>query len=254
MPVKTKAFVNFYAAIGALEKFVELDSQAQAIASRQNITVRFNVKDGPDGLLIFSDGKVAVIPNDKRKTDIHLYIASPSQFNDVVDGKAMPLPIKGLGKTLKFMGNPSSPFSVLTNEMGAIMRTGKRLDGTEETELSTILAFYAMCAALGQVGTYDEIGKIAGARIPEGEVSLEITDKAYATLIKKDGKLSVVFKKSENPRAFMIFSTVEVAGDLINGRIDAMTCLSKGELLMKGYIPMLDNLNKVLNIVPKYLS
>ena len=40
---KTLAYVNFYAAIGTLEKFVEYDKEAGEIAKAQDITVRFHV-------------------------------------------------------------------------------------------------------------------------------------------------------------------------------------------------------------------
>lgn len=254
MSSKTQAFVNFYAAIGTLEKFVELDPQAKKIAAGQNIAVRFNVKGGPDGLLLFEGGKIQALPYDNRKVDIHLYCDSPEKFNKVVDGKAMPLPLKGLLKTLSFMGKPVSPFNVLTGEMSAVMRTAKKLDGTDAATLSTLLSFYAMVAALAEIGNHDDIGKLAGARIPEGEISVEIKGAAYATIIKKDGKLTCVREQSKNPRAYMIFEDLEVASGLITGKVDAMTALAQGKLVMKGYIPMLDNLNKVLNLVPKYLS
>lgn len=251
---RVKAFVNLFAAVGVLEKYVELDGQAKEIAKQHNLAIRFQVKDGPDGLLIFKDGAARVVPYDGTvKSDIHLYCSNPAKFNAVIDGKGMPIPLKGLFKTLSFMGNSSAPFSVLTNRMGDIMR-GKGLDTPELRKLSTVLAFYAMSAAIAQIGNEDEIGKLAGKRIPDGEISLEIKDIAYATITKKEGKLYCRFERAANPRAIMAFQSLEVAGSLITGTTDAMSCLSKGELEMKGYIPMLDNLNKVLNLVPKYLS
>jgi hypothetical protein len=72
MSVKTRAFVNFYAAIGAVSKFAELDPKAKEIASEKNISVRFEVKDGPDGLLSFKDGKVTAEPYAGEKCDIRL--------------------------------------------------------------------------------------------------------------------------------------------------------------------------------------
>ncbi|MDR0751549.1 MAG: hypothetical protein LBF12_03040 [Christensenellaceae bacterium] len=255
--IKTQAYVNFYAAIGALEKFVELDEWAQQQVGQTDLSIWFNVKDGPDGLLELEGGSVRAseyVRGVSKKPTIRLYCNSPAKFNDVIANKAMPIPLKGLSKTLKFMGKPDSPFMVLTNEMASIMRSRKRLDGTEEEELGIKLAFYAMAAALAQVGNHDRIGKLAGARIHEGEISMEIKDAAAATIIKADGKLTCKFAKSEKPRAYMIFDSLETAGLLINGEIDAMSCLASGKLVMKGFIPMLEDLNKILNIVPKYLS
>jgi hypothetical protein len=188
------------------------------------------------------------------KTNIHLYMKSPAAFNDVVDGKGMPIPLKGLFKTLKFMGNKTSPFSRLTDEMTSIMRSGKRLDGSDAAELSVKLSFYAMVAALSQIGNYDDLGKISAKHIPDGEISLEIKGAAYSTIVKKDGKLTNIRAKSKNPRSFMVFDSLETAGALIRGEVDAMACISNGSLEMKGFIPMMENLNKILNLVPKYLA
>lgn len=254
MSARVKAYVNLFAAMGVLQKYVELDASAKDIATQHNLVIRFQVKDGPDGQLVFKDGTVTVKPYDAAtKSDIYLYCPSPEKFNDVVDGKGMPIPLKGVLKTLSFMGKSTSPFNLLTGRMGDIMR-GKGVDTPELSKLSTVLAFYAMAAAIAQIGNQDEIGKLAGSRIPDGDISLEIKDNAYATITKKDGKLTCKFQKAANPRAIMAFTSLQVAGDLINGKKDAMSCLSMGELEMKGYIPMLDNLNKVLNLVPKYLS
>ncbi|MDR0696902.1 MAG: hypothetical protein LBF68_05115 [Christensenellaceae bacterium] len=254
--IKTQAFVNFYAAIGTLEKFVELDEWAKQQVANINLSIWFNVSDGPDGLLTFEDGRVNAteyLPGVSKKPKIRLYCKSPANFNDVIAKKAMPIPLKGLFQTLKFMGKPDSTFSVLTDEMESIMRNGKRLDGTDEAELGTKLAFYCMAAALAQIGNHERLGKLAGERMHDGEISIEIKDVAAATIIKADGKLSCKLAKAENPRAFMIFDSLDTASKLINSEIDAMSCLASGQLTMKGFIPMLDDLNKILNIVPKYL-
>lgn len=252
--VRVKAFVNLYAAMGTLEKFIELDAEAKNIAKQHNYVIRFQVKDGPDGVVVFKDGTAKVLPYDGQiKTDIHLYCSGPEKFNAVVDGKGQPIPLKGIFKTLSFMGKPESPFNVLTGRMGDIMR-GKGIDTPEKQKLSTQLAFYAMSAAIAQIGNEDEIGSLAMKRIAEGDISLEIKGAAYATITKKDGKLTCKFTKCEKPRAIMAFNSIEVAADLIGGKAGAMDCLSQGSLEMKGYVPMLDNLNKILNLVPKYLA
>ncbi|MBO5775930.1 MAG: hypothetical protein J6R35_00995 [Clostridia bacterium] len=250
---KTLAFVNFYAAIGTLEKFVEYDQEAAEVARKQKITVRFNVKGGPDGLVIFNEGKVSVIPYDGRRVDVHLYCNSTDKFNKVVEGTAMPLPIKGLFKTLKFMGTKDSPFTVLTDRMAAIMRA-KEFRSEEERNLCTKLSFYAMAAGIAEVGNNDPIARYAMERVLDGNVVMGIKDICYATLIKKDGKLTLVRDRLAGGRAFMTFNTIEVAKGLIDGELDSMACVSSGLLDTRGHMLMLENVNKILNIVPKYLQ
>lgn len=253
MSEKAKAFVNFYAAIGALEQYVELDAKAKEIAAKQDIAVRFNVKNGPDGVVLFKDGRVKVMPYQGTPVDIDLYMSSPEKFNAVVDGTGMPIPKKGLFKTLAFMGKPTSPFSLLTDEMARIMRLTE-FEGYEQKKLSTILAFNAMAAAIAEVGNHDEIAKYSMERMLDGEISIEIRDVCSITLLKKDGKLTCIKKKSERPRALMIFDSIDSAQGLISGELDAMSCVSAGTLITKGHMLMLENLNKILNVVPKYLG
>lgn len=250
---KTLAFVNFYAAIGTLEKFVEYDEEAGKIAKAQDITVRFHVKGGPDGLVIFKDGKVSVIPYDKRKVDIHLYCPTPESFNKVVDGTGMPIPLKGVFKTLKFMGNPSSPFSRLTDKMSAIMRA-KSFESKEERDLCTILSFYAMAAGICEVGNHDEIARYAMNRVLDGKIVMGIKDVCYATIVKENGVMRVVREGLEGGRAFMTFGDIDIAKGLIDGELDSMACVSSGKLDTRGHMLMLENVNKILNIVPKYLQ
>lgn len=258
MSTRTKAFVNFYAAIGTMQTYAALDDNARALAAKQNIVVRFRVKGGPDGVLIFQDGAIKAVPyTEGAKTDIVLNFGSNEKFNDLVDGRGSSvIPSKGFLK-LSFLLNKQSAFNVLTTEMAAMMRK-KEFANDKELRLSTLLAFNAMIAALVQIGNEDDMGKISAARIAEGDIAVEITGECSLTIrVTKQGggtKLEYIAEKSPKPRAKMVFDSIETAKGVIDGKLDAMFCISAGKIAMLGYIPMLDNLNKILNLVPKYLA
>ena len=96
-------------------------------------------------------------------------------------------------------------------------------------------------------------------RVLDGKIVLGIKDVCYATLIKKGGNgpdahLTCVRHKEPDGRAFMTFDSIDTAKGLIDGELDAMACISGGSLDTRGHMLMLDNLNKILNIVPKYLA
>ena len=251
--IRTQAYVNFYAAMGNMEAYCKEDSAAKELASKKNISVRFKVKDGPDGLLTFKDGAVSTKPyQDGDKVDIGLYCPGPEAFNAVVDGKGTPIPFKGLTK-LSFLLDKKSAFNVLAADMANLMRM-QEFKTPQEKRLSTVLAFYALGAAIVEIGNHEERGKIAMKKIVDGDISLEIPGEAYATLTKKDGKLFYKRERSESPRAIMSFKTIDVAKGVIDGKLDAMTCIGTGDIEMKGMVLMLDNVNRILNIVPTYLS
>ncbi len=251
---RTQAFVNFYAAMGTLDKYVELDPSAKEIAqSLGELTIRFKVTDGPDGVLAFKDGAVTVTPFEGQKTNVLLLCTSPEQFNKVVDGKGMPIPLKGISKVLKFMAKPDQPFNVLTNNMAETMRKTE-FSTPEEKALTTRLAFFAMTAALAQIANEDELGQISASNMADGEISVSIKDDTYVTLTVKDHKITYTKAKAKNPRSFMEFANIDIAKGLIDGDLDAMSCICNGGLELKGFVPMLEQLNKVLNLVPKYLA
>lgn len=250
---RTQAFVNFYAAIGNMEAYCKEDKAAKELAAKKDISIRFKVKNGPDGLLTFKDGGVSTKPYaEGDKADIGLFCPCPDAFNAVVDGKGTPIPFKGLTK-IGFLLDKKSAFNVLTTDMANIMRKTE-FENAAEKRLSTVLAFYALGAAIAEIGNNEPRGKIAMQKMVDGDISLEIPGEAYSTVTKKDGKLSYKREKCADPRAIMSFKTIDVAKGVIDGKLDAMTCIGMGDIEMKGMIMMLDNLNRILNIVPTYLS
>lgn len=257
MSARTKAFVNLYAAMGTLSAYAKLDAYAKGIASEKDISVRFKVKDGPDGVLVFNGGKIEVVPyTEGVPFDIGLYASSNEKFNDLVDGKGSSvLPFKGLFK-IGFLLNKNSGFNKLTGKMGDIMRK-KDFDDDEERKLSTLLAFNAMAAAIVAIGNEDKIGQLSAARIPEGNIGLEIKNVAAVSINSKkvNGKTVLTFIPEKTvTRCRMVFDSLETAKGVIDGKLDAMGCIAEGKIAMSGYIPMVQHMNNILNLVPKYLA
>lgn len=257
MSVRTKAFVNFYSAMGTLGAYTKLDAQAKGMAKLKDISVRFKVKGGPDGVLVFKGGNVEAIPyTEGTPVDVGLSCKNCELFNDLVDGKnVMPMPIKGLTK-LGFLLKKDSAFNVLTGKMAELMRQTEFADA-DEKKLSTLLAFNAMVSAICVIGNEDDIGKIAAARIPEGNIGIEIAGiEALTIAVKKiNGQVNLKFipEKLES-RSRMVFDNLDTAKGLIDGKLDAMTCIGTGKIAMSGYIPQLHALNNILSLVPKYLA
>lgn len=255
MSERTQAFVNFYAAMGALEKYLELVPEAQEFAKQHDVSIRFLVKDGPDGVVDIKGGACKVYPYEEgMSVKVALYFDSCEKFNKLVAGEnVMPLPIKGVFKVLKLMAKPDQWFNVLTTKMAELMRKTEFKD-EEEKKTATSLAFYAMVLGAVQVGNIDSIGQHSMKRTVDGEISIGIKDIAYGAIIKKDGKFTASLEKSKAPRAIMEFADIDTANGIINGTLDSMSCISSGKLDTKGHMLMLDNFNKIANILPKYLS
>ncbi|MEG2002030.1 MAG: hypothetical protein RR107_02890 [Clostridia bacterium] len=245
---KTLSYLNLYAVLKDIELLCELDERAKAIAQKDtSISVR--VIGGGQARLIFGNGKCEM----RRELGgrIKLLLTSPEKLNQMVDGTANPLPYWGFTQ----LGFLLKGFSGLADILGTYLKaTPEALKDAEFFKKSTKMMFYLIANALSVLGEFDELGKLSAQSLPDGEISMEIKDQCYATIRVKDHKMTTINEKSKNPRSFMIFDSYETARGMFDGSLSAMTCLAQGKLEMSGYIPMIDNLNRILNRVAFYLG
>jgi putative sterol carrier protein len=169
----------------------------------------------------------------------------------MMDGKKSPLPYGGFTK-LKFL---LKDFTKLTDLLGKYLRAdAEALQDRAFFEKSTTMMFYLVANALSAIGNHDELGKFSASKIPDGSVALEIAGGPCAEIVVSGGHMATYNRKAETPRAFMIFSDFDTARGLFDGTTEAMGALASGKLAVKGFIPMIDNLNKVLGRVGAYLA
>ena len=247
----TKACINLFAILRNLEDLCEIDAEAKELIAGKNISIQFIVKDGPNAIVAFKDGKVRIMEG-VGKCDLKLYFSSPQKLNDMFDGKGNPIPLKGFSK-IKFMTNE---FTKLTDRLAYYLKpTDELLKNKEYFRINTLLTMYTAIFALAQIGNYDRLGKIDAARIPNGIVSVTVkTGEAKVFLTVKNGRLTASKTVKQPARAFLVFSSLEVANAILSGKLATYIALGEGEFEVKGYINMLDNVNKILALVPKYVS
>ena len=92
---RTQAFVNLYAGIGVLEKYLELDESAKSL--QNNTMWQFVLKlRWARWCVDIKNGACKVYPYEEGvKTNVVLYFDSCDKFNRLVAGeKVMPIPTK----------------------------------------------------------------------------------------------------------------------------------------------------------------
>ncbi|MEG0751151.1 MAG: hypothetical protein RR998_06105 [Oscillospiraceae bacterium] len=246
----TLAYVNMFAVLKDIENLCKLDERAKKLASPEKpVSISFNISDGPQATLAFADGKCEL--REGLGGNIKLKLGSPQDFNLMVDGKKNPLPYGGFTR-LSFL---LKDFTELTGLLSAYLQAPpEKLENLAFYEKSTTMMFYLVANAMSAIGNYDKFGGISASKIPDGSISLEIGGGPCAEIVAMSGKLTTYCRKAENPRSFMIFRNYEVARGLFEGTVEAMSALAAGDIEMKGFIPMIDNLNKILSRVATYLG
>jgi hypothetical protein len=90
--------------------------------------------------------------------------------------------------------------------------------------------------------------------MPDGDIAINVKDVMGITVNVKNHRLTTLKKPCDKPRAVMTFSSLDIAGQLLNGEASAMACICNGTVTMGGMLPMIDNMNRILFRVGQYLS
>jgi hypothetical protein len=249
---KTLAYINMYAILGSLENLCELDPNASALlTNKKPISIAFDVKGGPVATITFKNGRCRMVDSLLPDADIKIPFSSCEKFNGLIDGTVTPIPTKGFTK-IPFL---LKTFTKLTDMLAAYMRPEpEKLEDEEFFRISTSLMFYTICVAVSQIGNNDPIGQFSASHIVDGDIKVSIQDGPAATVRVRNHRLVTIKKAPENPRALMEFTSIRLARDLFDGKVNAVACIGEGTIRMGGMISMVDNVNRILDRVGLYLA
>ncbi len=251
MDQTTLAYVNLYGVLGALPRLCELDPAAKHLAElKKPFKLGFRVKGGPSATLNFENGGCAMTDG-ADVCDMRLSFASPEKFNGMIAGTVTPFPLKGLHHVLFLLRRFTKLTDILTKYLKA---DPKALEDETFFTVSTELMFRVIAQSVTQIGNHDKIGVFSASNIVDGDVELSVEGGPAATLRVKDHVLSAIFEKPENPRAIMHFTSMRLARQLFDGQVNAVACIGRGEIEMRGMISMIDNINRIMDRVAVYLS
>ena len=247
-----KAHLNLFAVLQNLEDLVKLDAEMAELTGRWDVSIQFSVRRGPRAYLVFKNGACTHGVGTYASPSIKLYFASPSHLNRMFDGKAAPIPLKGFTK----LGFLQKEFSKLTDRLAYYL---KPKGGTRQDEhyvkVNTILTLQTGLYAVPELALLDPTCRRIAAHIPPGAVQVAVLpDGPYVHLVFGKDAIRVGKGAIEKPMAKMTFKNLQVANDLLTGKSDAFLSVASGDLVLQGQIPMIDNVNLILDRVPAYLS
>ena len=248
---KTLAYINLYAVLGSLENLCALDEDARALlTNKKPITIGIEVKDGPAATITFKNGRCRM-EDGIGPCDVKLPFSSCEKFNGLIDGTVTPIPSKGF----KHIGFLLKEFTPLTDLLSKYMRPDPEdLKDEKFFNISTSLMFYTIAVAIAQIGNNDEIGKFSADHMVDGDILMSIKDGPQATIRVRNHRLVTVKQGTDKPRALMEFDNIKLARDLFDGKVNSVACVGEGKIRMGGMISMVDNMNRILDLVGLYLA
>lgn len=246
-----KARLNLYAVLQNIEDLVQHDDEAKKMIADWNIIIKFSVKKAGHVYLIFENGLCTVSEKSTRKPSIVLYFTSPKHLNNMFDGKANPIPLKGI----THIGFLTKKFPKLTERLEYYLKPNEqKLKDAHFITVNTIMTLNTALYALKELLLFDEIGKHVAKKITNSMIMLSIKKGPATYIQQKENSFEVHKGYADKPLSILEFSSMRIANDFLNGKMDAFSAIASGAVLTKGHIEWLDAVSPVLDRIALYLS
>ncbi len=245
---------NLFGVFGAIPELLRIDGEARDLVKKHRVSIGFLIKNGPRATLRFDGGK-ATLTEGCRGACIKLYFPSPKKFNDMIDGKGMPIPISGFHR----LGFLLKEFMQLTDILTTYLRPKEgALEDPDFLKKSTSLMLRVIAGAIVQIGNNDPVGQFSASNIVDGDILLKIgtpeTDGTAVAVKAKGHTLTLLGDLPSTAFSEMQFADYETARALFDGKINAVAAVGTGGVRIKGMISQIDNVNRILDRVSIYLA
>lgn len=246
-----KASLNLHAVLQNLEDLVQCDPEAAAMSRAFRIAIQFSVYNGPQANVSFADGRCTV-RRGKHRSQVTLFFRNPAHLNQMFDGKANPIPLKGFLK----LGFLSNEFTKLTERLTYFLKpTPELLNDPAYLEINTRLSLNTAAFAVSTLAALDPVGKQCAARMGKGVVLIKVLPKGPAVTIDfQENSVQPGKGDTDKPMARLLIKDMPTASRFVNNKLDTFASVVNGDIQIAGRLPMVDNLGFILDRLPLYLS
>jgi putative sterol carrier protein len=245
-----KAGINLYAILKNLEDLIDLDATCQELIKDKKLSIQFLVKNGPKSWIKFENNQCSVGQGRIKNPSVILWYTSPEHLNKMFDGKGNPIPLKGYTK-LGFLQNE---FTQITKKLEYYLKPELVENPTDEyIKINTQFTLTVAAFSLSEISKYDKRAKLTASHMSDGNTQLKVLPDGPSVYITiKNGEITANKGIVENPDAIMEMQDYKKANDFLNGKSNSFKAIALGDVMIKGQIPMLDNLSLMLDKVNYY--
>jgi len=157
----------------------------------------------------------------------------------------------------------AAPGGRLAFKARCIGRLGALLGPAGSTDAATAAAgtalqLFVIARAMAAIGNGDRVGRFTASNLADGTVVLAIGGGPRAGIAVSGHRLRYTRAgragENEAAHAVMEFKDLSTARALFEGKVNALACVGKGDITMRGNLGMLDNVNRLLDRVAVYLG
>jgi hypothetical protein len=251
---KVLSCIYLHGVLPLLEEVVQHDKQAQELVKGWRCSVMLHVSGGPATTLKFRDGKCEAIPRTVALPTIALWFSSPEKLNRMFGGdNVIPVIWKGIWHPVVL-----KKFIALTKRLDYYMKPTDELakDPREFPFVAKLMEYAAVYGAKAVADNDAKMKRDIVPFMPNGTIQLVVLGGGPKAYMIKNGNEFVVGKGDapQAPDVFMEVRNAQIAFEMFTGKMDAMAGIGKCDIKIRGHIPLVDNLNALLDRLSLYIG
>jgi hypothetical protein len=230
-----------------MEDLVQFDPDAAAAIAGQSLVLQFEVRDGPVAHLCIDQGQISHGTGRHASPDIRLFFRTPQLLNRLFAGEDVRPGIRKGFTRLSFL---TKKFPVLSERLSYYLEgEGRQISGLKGKRFLVQLGVHAMLGGMATVANDDiSLADIADST-PFGTLLVSVLpDGPHGTFakIQHNGSFEFVATcggKLGHANATMEFANLDIARQVLDGKLSAVVAINSGQMYICGYLPLIEKAN-----------
>lgn len=248
------ARLHLGAILPLLEDVAPYDPTVGEAIAGWNFALNFRLAGGdPSTTLVFKEGRVTAFRGRTKGYPAALTFKNASFLNDVFQGRTKKSPLPNLAGIFK-----ARQLMQIDRVLGRLEHYLKPQPDTladpETFAFCVRVTLYAMAFGIKEVGEHDPEVRPIALDLPDGTVEMRVDNGPAAHLTVKGGKFEPRRGPAEKPNAILEFADLHTAWDTFQGNLDTFAAVGGGKMKLRGFIPLLEGINPLMDRLAYYLS
>ncbi|MGE5423215.1 MAG: hypothetical protein ACM3QW_08125 [Ignavibacteriales bacterium] len=248
------ARLHLGAILPLLQDIVGFDESARNLVKDWNLAIQFQLPGGdPATVLIFENGQLKTQNRNYSGSKVTLSFRDSQFLNDVFQGRTQKQPspnvnaifhlkeLKKIDKLLAFLEYYLKPDDTI-------------LKNPEIRTFCIMINLYALAFSIKQIGENDPEMIPVAHHLPDGIVEFSVVNGPSVHIKVDEGHFEVERGPAPYANAVLEIKDMDTAWAMIQGNLNMFAAVGNCDLRLKGYIPLLDGINPLIDRMPFYLG
>ncbi len=246
--------LHLRAVLPLLEDIAAYDQPLQKDTAGWNGVLQLQLPGGePATALVFRKGKLNIFKGDYPGRKVTLTFKNARQLNEVFQGKSNKNPMPNLQAVFHLVKLLKID-RVLGRLEYYLKPKDDLLNDKDIFALCVKLSIYALTFGIKEVGEHDPELRITSPYLPNGTLGINVIGGPSSHITVRNGKFYPGKGAAHKPNATLEICDLKTAWAMIQGELDLFAAVGLGDIKMRGFIPLIDGINPLMDRLSFYLA